>query len=177
MNTPGDFDTRHVGTFGKSHGLKGELVLNIDTDGYMPEPGRFIFAVRDGGLQVPYRITGCRTIKGDVTTVSLDNVDHDATSGFNGLEATAPKADFDEDTADDDIFYLEDLEGFEAYDGETHLGTVSDVDTSTMNVLIHIATPQGRSIIVPGVEELIDELDTDNKTVVFSLPQGLTDLN
>lgn len=177
MKITGDFDTRPVGTFGKSHGLKGEIVLNIDNDAFTPEAGHFIFAIVDGGLQVPYRIAGVRTIKGDVVVLNLDDVNHDDTAAFCGLTATAPVDDCPEEISDDDVFYLEDLEGFEAFDGDRHLGTITDIDDSTMNVLINIATPDGRTIIVPAAEELINELDTENKTVVFDLPQGLADLN
>lgn len=177
MRTPGDFDTQSAGTFGKTHGLKGEIVLSIDTPAYEATAGRFIFAVHDGELQVPYLIESVRTIKDAVTVVKLKDVDYDAAGTFNGLQATAPREDFNDEDEDDDNFYLEDLVGFSAYDGDKFLGEVTAIDDSTSNVLVNIRSEAGRDILVPATEELIHAIDIDSKCVTFALPEGLTELN
>ena len=177
MRTKGDFDTVTIGSFGKTHGLKGEIVLNLETEAYEVTPEHFVFAIRDGGLQVPYRVESTRTIKDGVIVVKLKDVTYEEASDFNGLPATAPSADVVDDSNEDDIFYLEDLIGFRAYDGDTELGEIIEVDDSTWNVLLRIRTTEGRDILVPANEELIAGLDTETRNVIFSLPEGLVELN
>ena len=55
------------------------------------------------------------------------------------------------------------------------LGAITDVDESTINVLLQI-DHKGKEILLPAAEELILSADHENKTLTVSVPEGLLDL-
>ena len=55
------------------------------------------------------------------------------------------------------------------------IGEITDVDESTINVLLQIDR-EGEEVLLPAVEELILSADHENKRLIVSLPEGLLDL-
>ena len=55
------------------------------------------------------------------------------------------------------------------------LGKITDVDETTINVLLQI-DHKGNEILLPAAEELITSADHENKTLRVSVPEGLLDL-
>ena len=81
---------------------------------------------------------------------------------------------------EDDEFYLEDLVGFEAVVEEAgaeaqHAGIITDFYDSEMNPLFELEI-DGRSVLIPAVEEFIAHIDFEDRRIHFVLPEGLTDL-
>ncbi len=115
--------------------------------------------------------------------------------GVNG--ATAAFADFDterrarelvgkefrvevQDEGDDDEFYLEDLVGFEVEatipgDNVSHSGRITDFYDHEANPLFELEV-DGRTVLVPAVEEFIAHIDFDAERIHLVLPEGLLDL-
>ena len=52
------------------------------------------------------------------------------------------------------------------------LGKITDVDDSTINVLLQIDY-NGKNILLPAAEELVKEVDYEQKKMFVSLPEGL----
>ena len=57
-----------------------------------------------------------------------------------------------------------------------NIGTISDMDDKTDNVIARIIHPSGKEIILPFNNDLIDEIDDDAKTILFSAPEGLIEM-
>lgn len=81
---------------------------------------------------------------------------------------------------EDDEFYLEDLVGFEAVVEEAgaeaqHAGIITDFYDSETNSLFELEI-DGRSVLIPAVEEFIAHIDFEDRRIHFVLPEGLTDL-
>lgn len=55
------------------------------------------------------------------------------------------------------------------------LGTITDVDESTINVLLQIDY-KGEELLLPAVEELITDVDHQKKHLTVAVPDGLLDL-
>lgn len=55
------------------------------------------------------------------------------------------------------------------------LAEITDVDESTINVLLQI-DHNGEELLLPAAEELILSADHENKTLAVSIPEGLLDL-
>ena len=55
------------------------------------------------------------------------------------------------------------------------IGEITDVDESTINVLLQI-DHNGEELLLPAAEELILSADHENKTLAVSVPEGLLDL-
>ena len=67
------------------------------------------------------------------------------------------------------------LEGGKSIEKKVHEQVVW-VDTSTLNVIFFVAGLD-KEIIIPANEEWIDNIDTQEKIINFSLPEGIVDLN
>ena len=95
------------------------------------------------------------------------------------------------ETEDDDEMYMEELQGFRALihieaeptgknaaeGSKTPLqGTVTAFYDSEFNPLFEIECG-GRTMLVPAVEPFILSIDSDDRTVEFSIPADLADLN
>lgn len=75
---------------------------------------------------------------------------------------------------DDDEFYMEDLIGFDV-EADGRKGTLSDYYDSDANPLFELDI-EGRSVLVPAVEEFIAHIDFEGRRIRFVLPDGLLDL-
>ena len=53
------------------------------------------------------------------------------------------------------------------------LGTIADVDESTLNVLFAIEDAQGDELLLPAHEEFILEVDHRQKLLKVTVPEGL----
>ncbi len=74
----------------------------------------------------------------------------------------------------EDEFYLEDLIGFEVVCGELR-GEISDFYDNEANPLFEL-TIEGRTALVPAVEEFIAHIDFEARTIKLVLPEGLLEL-
>lgn len=172
-----DDELTAVGAILKLHGYKGELEAVADYEEVPLDSLDFVFVELDG-LKVPFRITSCRP-KRDNSLLMLRGIDTEAKAkALVGKELYAETSKLPENFAegDDDVFYLSDMIGFEAYDGDQHIGTVTDYDDSTDNTLFTITAPDGREFLIPAADDLITEFSEDDKRITFNLPIGLIDL-
>jgi 16S rRNA processing protein RimM len=60
--------------------------------------------------------------------------------------------------------------------GGAVLGEVEDLEQSPAGPLLTVATPGGRSVLVPFVEGIVREMDAAGRRVVLDPPAGLFDL-
>lgn len=174
MNGP---SLTEAGSFGKPHGIKGEIAAGIDIDEVEIVPDDFVFANIDG-LEVPFRVLSVRR-KGSGYLLTLKGIDNESEAAMlanrplllEGVESS----EIDDDS---DLVYLEDLVGFTLTDQGRTIGVVEDYNEPTEhNPLFVVRTVNGDEILVPASEDLINDLDTDNKTIDMNLPEGLVDLN
>ena len=78
----------------------------------------------------------------------------------------------DEDSLVGDITW-DNFIGFEVIDEkEGRLGIITNVDDSTINVLLQIDY-EGRDLLLPAVEELVRDVDYEQKQMIVSVPEGL----
>lgn len=165
-----------VGAILKLHGYKGELEAVADYEEIPLDSLDFVFVELDG-LMVPFRITSCRP-KRDNSLLMLRGIDsEEKAKPLVGKELFVENSKLPaEFGADDDVFYLADMIGFEAYDGDHHIGTITDFDDTTDNALFTVTTPEGKEFLIPAADDLITEFSEDQKRITFNLPIGLIDL-
>ena len=74
-------------------------------------------------------------------------------------------------------YYADDFIGFQIKSTDKALnGIVSDIDDSTDNVLFIVTAENGKTHLIPVADEMIVEIDADDKSIVVELPIGLLDL-
>lgn len=177
MGTPGP-EHLIVGWVQKPHGLKGELVVRLETD--HPEavfrPGRvLILADRagtpDGGTLTVER---SRPFKDGLLVKAAEHTRVESALELKGrtllmlrTEAAPP--------ADDELFYHEAV-GLRVVTADGEVGTVSELYETPSGYLLGVKTPAGKEILVPFVREMVRRLDREARELELEVPAGLLDL-
>lgn len=167
-------DVFKIGLFTKPHGIKGEIGLMTSSDVFDDSEDLYIVCDMDGIL-VPFFVEDYRYKTDNVILLKLKNVDDEqAAREFSNREVFYPLDKMEDDLIGDIIW--DSFIGYQVVDeaiGE--LGAITDVDESTINVLLQI-DHKGKEILLPAAEELILSADHENKTLTVSVPEGLLDL-
>ena len=70
------------------------------------------------------------------------------------------------------------LVNFLVKDMEGHVwGSIKEIDVSGFNPLLEVETPEGETIYVPFVDEIVRKIDEEKKILHINPPGGLKDLN
>ena len=164
-----------IGKIGKPHGVKGELTLFFDDDVFDRVEAEYLVLCVDGIL-VPFYMDDWRFKTGETALVKFTDIDtKEAASERTGCEVFFPKHLSDRE--EDDLTWDE-IKGFEVVDANHgNIGNVVSIDGSTVNVIMEVETAKGNIILVPANENLIKEVDPENRSIVVDLPDGLVDLN
>ncbi len=167
-------DVFKIGLFTKPHGIKGEIGLMTSSDVFDDSEDLYIVCDMDGIL-VPFFVEDYRYKTDNVILLKLKNVDDEqAAREFSNREVFYPLDKMEDDLIGDITW--DSFIGYQIVDealGE--LGPITDVDESTINVLLQI-DHKGKEILLPAAEELILSADHENKTLTVSVPEGLLDL-
>ena len=102
-----------------------------------------------------------------------------------GLEVLIP--DEDRVPLDADAVYISELVGCTVYDGELEVGTITDVQfpatadgsrrLEEAAPLLEVTSPDGNEILIPFAKAFIVGVDTKDKRVNMTLPEGLVEIN
>lgn len=165
------------GAVTKPHGLDGEVNLLTDFDVDIDLLNRVVIDV--DGIYVPFFIESLRPKGATTLLVRFDGIDSvERASDLTGHTVYLLKKDNLVDDDDDDRLYLSDLIGFKAVDDkDCAIGEIVDVDDSTENTLFVIQTAEGEELLVPAVDDFIQDIDVDGCRLTLLLPPGLADLN
>ncbi|MEG1748758.1 MAG: 16S rRNA processing protein RimM, partial [Tannerellaceae bacterium] len=110
-----------------------------------------------------------------VTLLKLENVDsEEAAREFVNRDVYYPLDAVDGDLVGDMTW--DSFIGYTVTDQQHgDLGVITDVDESTLNVLLQI-DHDGEELLIPAVEEFILDVDHDKKHLTVSIPKGLLEL-
>ncbi|MCG7275072.1 ribosome maturation factor RimM [Corynebacterium singulare] len=162
-----------IGRVVKSHGIKGEVAVEVTTDS--PEARYTVGEVlhgKQGKKEHELTIATVRPHKGRLL-ISFDEIpDRTAADSLRGTQFfAAPIED-----PDDDGFYDHELEGLRVMlDGES-IGEVTGVTHGPTQSLLEVALESGKEALVPFVEEIVPEVDLEEGTCTITPPEGLLDL-
>jgi 16S rRNA processing protein RimM len=165
-----------VGRIARTHGNRGEVIVNLDTDfpGSRFQPGAELLA-RHGDQVEPVKLTTVR-FQGDRPVIGIAGVDSmTAAEALAGFELCVPVEQLEPLPAG--TFYRHDLVGcrVETRRGEA-VGVVADVtDASGSSVLV--VTGSAGEILVPLASAICVEIDVGGKRIVIDPPEGLLSLN
>ncbi|GGK96415.1 ribosome maturation factor RimM [Nocardia jinanensis] len=168
-----------VGRVARSHGVRGELVVDVRTD--EPEarfaPGSVLRGRAARSTEVrDYTVESAREHSGRLLVQLAGVTDRSAADALRGTlflvdsEHLGPSEDPDE-------FYDHELEGLRVQltDG-TAVGTVTDVLHSAAGELLSVrAATDGREILIPFVTAMVPTVSIADRLVVIDPPEGLLD--
>ena len=160
-----------IGRIGKAHGVKGEVSFNFDDDVFDRVDAEYLILEVDGIL-VPFFMEEYRFRSDSTALVKFEDID----TQDRARELTNCDVYFPRDLADDEEEALtySFLVGFDIVEASTgkKVGTIASVDESTLNILFELED----GMLIPASEELITDIDKDNKTITIALPEGILDL-
>jgi len=163
-----------IGQINKPHGVNGEMSFSFTTDVFDREHVPYFIFELDG-IFVPFFVDEFR-FKGSTTgLLKLDGITNEEQArAFYGLAIYLPKS-FLEKVEDNEI-ELDYFAGFIIMDEvKGNIGTISEVDKTTENILFVIPI-KNDELLIPAGEEYIKDIDHDKKIIYMALPEGLLDL-
>ena len=160
-----------IGRIGKAHGVKGEVSFNFDDDVFDRVEAEYLILEVDGIL-VPFFMEEYRFRSDSTALVKFEDID----TQERARELTNCDVYFPRDLADDEeeVLTYSFLVGFDIIDVNTgkKVGTIASIDESTLNILFELED----GTLIPASEELITDIDKNNKTITIALPEGILDL-
>lgn len=165
-------DLHKIGQFTKPHGIKGEISLSTDYDisGISGEP--YIVCDMDG-IWVPFFIDSYRQKNNTITLVKFENINsEDKVKLLTGKAAYIPTGMLP--LQDDDTINLQYITGYTVIDNKSGIiGTVTDIDDSTMNTLLKVNHKDGETLIPAA---LVTSVHQESQTIEVSLPDGFSEI-
>ncbi len=169
-------DMAVVGRVARAHGLRGQVVLNPETD--YPEtrfePGASLYRMRGCAVE-RLQIASLRMHRGR-PIVAFDGIDSiGEAEDLAGTELRVPVewlADLPAGT-----FYVHDLVGCRVTTpGGGTVGSVERVEGDGGATRL-VVTTEGGEVLVPLASDICREVDVDRKMIVVDPPEGLLELN
>ncbi len=176
-----------IGKFFRTHALKGELNAVVeDFDSEILNQG-YPLIVEIEGIFVPFYAESVRLKGSQGCLIKLEGIDSkERAQEFVNKPILMLRKDVADwmDMDEDELTTEDDLIGYEVYDDKDRfLGKVSDIDSSTANLLLIVNPGEGSdNIYIPFVEEFIERIedpegDDEKGAIYMNLPEGMIDLN
>lgn len=164
-----------IGHIGKPHGLQGEVQF-LFTDDVFDRVEADYLVIDMEGILVPFFMESYRFRSDEMALVTFEDIDTEEKARRLSLhDVYFPKSLAD---ADAQLSGWRALAGFQIKDAETHevLGEVKSVEDSTANVILQVLRPDGTSFAIPASPDLIQAVDTAQRLLTMTVPDGLLDL-
>jgi 16S rRNA processing protein RimM len=167
-------EVQRIGQIVKPHGVGGEMAVTVPASLDWTDDIDCLVCSLDGIL-VPFFLESIRPKSSTTILVKFEGYDSvESTSRFMGVTVYMPLrfvAESDEEEPSWSSFL-----DWRVVDSKTGpLGTVDAVDDSTPNILFQVRDG-GRERIIPANPEWITRVDRKNRTLMYNLPEGLTEL-
>ena len=160
-----------IGKLGKTHGVKGEISFLFDDDVFDRVDADYLILKVDG-IFVPFFMEEYRFRSDANAIVKFENIDtQERAKELTGCEVYFPLELVDSDS--NSISWAA-IVGFDIIDATTGqpVGRIASIDDSTINILFELEDGK----LIPASEELITDVNKDNRTITIDLPQGILDI-
>lgn len=166
-------DCYQLGYLIKTHGLKGDMLANLDVD--YPEKYtklESVFIDQNGKL-VPFFLESI-AIQGYKAFISFDEINNvDEASKFVGSSLYLPLDNLP--NLSSGKYYFHQLIGMTLLNGKIEIGKVTHFYDLPNNKLLGV-DHKGKEVLVPMKDEIIKSVNLDSKQIHTSLPDGLIDV-
>ena len=163
-----------IGRIGKPHGLHGEVSFLFEDDVFDTTDAEYLILETEGIL-VPFFMEEYRFHGNGSALVKFCDIDTvEQARELTGCDVFFPRSL----SAEREELSWAQIVGFSLKDSNTGktVGTITSVDDSTINILFEVETSDGKELLIPASEELITDVDTEQRTITCSLPEGLLEL-
>ena len=176
METIPKTDCEKIGFFRKTHGVRGEVVLEFEPHFEYSAEDANRFFVEIEGLLVPFFVVeeGFRFKTANTAIITLDGLDDEKYARrlvsklvylFKSEIVAMNEGEFDSSL----VNYLL----VDSTNGE--MGIINQIDDYAGNIVITV-NYRGQELLVPYNEDFLVEIDDNQKIIKLNLPEGLIDL-
>lgn len=161
-----------IGQIVNVRGLKGEVKVNS----YSEDPNRFekieTIILKLKGKMQEYNIEKVSYTKNQVV-LKLKNIDTiDEAEKLRNSIILIDRNSLEE--LPEDVYYIADLIGLDVYTDENeYLGKVDDIFNTKSNDVYVVKDDQGKSKLLPGIDEVIKEINLEKSKIIVHLIEGL----
>lgn len=157
--------TRKVGFVLKPHGFNGNLRIAIEVEDYVP--GEFLLLEINNRF-VPYGIESFNPRSGIIKLQFIDK--HEQAEELANLRIIEL---MDEVVEDEDHFRIVGYDLIDSNTGQHY--PITGIEILPKNLLIEIRHGH-KDVLIPFHEDIVSDINHDNKTVTASFPDGILDL-
>ena len=164
-------DVYKIGRIGKAHGVKGEVSFSFDDDVFDRVDADYLILEVDGIL-VPFFMEEYRFRSDNTALVKFEDIDtQDRARELTNCDVYFLRSEADDE--EEELSYSF-LVGFDIIDDQSgqKVGKIASIDDNTLNILFELEN----GTLIPASEELITDIDKDNKTITIALPEGILEL-
>lgn len=168
-------DVYKIGVLGKPHGVKGEIQFRFTDDVFDQCDSDYLILDMEGIL-VPFFMEEYRFRSDEVALMKFCDIDSEQRAReFTGIEVYFPRAIAEENK--EDLSWAQ-IIGFTLLDSKTQkvVGEIMSVDETTINLLFDVKTQNGEEFLIPANEELITNVDAEQRNIEVDIPNGLLEL-
>ena len=162
-------DVYKIGKLGKTHGIKGEISMQVDDDVFDRAEADYLVLELDGIL-VPFFMEEHRFKTDETALIKFEGIDtQERARELTGTEVFFPRELAESDDSDE-LSYAQ-LVGFTVIDHATgrEVGKIDSIDDQTINIMFELTD----GTLIPASEELIEDIDTDRQTITLHIAEGL----
>lgn len=167
-------DFYKVGTMVNTHGIKGEVRVIATTDfaGERFQKGNELFI--DNNEKKAVKIATVRNHK-QFILLSFDGMQNiNDVEKYKGMDLLVSDADLQE--LEDGEFYYKDIIGAEVYtEDEQLIGSVKEIFETGANDVWVIKRSGKEDLLIPMIDDVIKEVNVENKKITIDLLEGLDD--
>lgn len=169
-------ETYYLGLITKAHGLAGEVYFHLDVDNpFEYEDLSMVFVEVNDDL-VPYFIDSINIRPDGKAIVKFEDFNHKNELGeIIGKRLFLPLSELPE--LGPDQFYFHEVIGFAIYDILTKksIGVIENILDYPNQALFQI-NANGKEVLVPIRDEIIINVDKENKVIEIEMPEGLLEI-
>ena len=161
----------NVGKIVTTHGIKGEVKVKVETDddSRFDVGNKLYVGIDDKHITSEIVIDSARYQK-DMVLLSFNKIkDINEVLKYVGQLLFV---DIDEVREDGEIYY-DDLIDCKVFVDDKEIGIVTDVMEVPQGEILRIKKDNGKTALVPYVDEFIREVDIDNKIIIINPIEGL----
>jgi 16S rRNA processing protein RimM len=170
-------DVFPIGRISKPHGVAGWLSMYVTDDVFDRVDAPYLFCRLDG-LLVPFFLDDYRFKTDNSALLKFEGIDtQQQAQTLCGAEVCFPNCLSDAQRPEGGYTW-ESLVGYTVRDESAGLlGTITAVDTQTLNTLFTVKNSAGTEMLIPAQDDLVQDIDTVRREILMSLPDGLLHLD
>lgn len=163
-----------IGTIQRTHGVGGEFQVTWNDDFYLEEQNLESVFIEFDGIPVPFFISSIRNKGADKSLIKLEDIDDmNVANELVGLRLLLPE----DQIVENNELLMSDLVGYTLISNHNQLvGKIIDYEEYQSNSVFTITHQSGAEVLIPATDDLIIEIDTEGKTIIMEIPEGLIDL-